>query len=186
MKQEETIELTISDFPQDVTPQQDKKNYYNPVNEYTMEGVYVKTYKSPTAAARALGISSATVKSCCRGSVLYTVKYDRIFLYKGASIKQRLKAIMEAENNRIRPIAFTIDVYTKKGKLITTCPSIVKAHDKYGIAIANIRKCCTGERLFIKDKIFLFMGSDIKERLKLIKQKEELDAAIEKEILKQG
>ena len=186
MKQEETIKLTLSDFSKDVPPQQDKENYYNPVNEYTMEGVYVKTYKSPTAAARALGISSATVKSCCRGSALYIVKYDRIFLYKGASIKQRLKAIMEAENNRIRPIAFTIDVYTKKGKFIITCPSIVKAHDKYGIAVANIRKCCTGERLFIKDKIFLFMGSDIKERLKLIKQKEELDAAIEKEILKQG
>ena len=72
MKQEETIELTLSDFPQDVTPRQDKENYYNPVNEYTMEGVYVKTYKSPTAAARALGISKTVILSCCRGSTLST------------------------------------------------------------------------------------------------------------------
>jgi hypothetical protein len=32
----------------------------------------------------------------------------------------------------------------------------------------------------------LFEGGNIKERLKLIKQKEELDEAIEKEILKEG
>ena len=91
MKQEETIELTLSDFPQDVTPQQDKENYYNPVNEYTMEGVYVKTYKSPAAAARTYGIEGTNIRKCGRGEI--TTISGKIFLRANETIEDRLNKI---------------------------------------------------------------------------------------------
>jgi len=183
MEQEDVVTINLSDFPKPDMSERDKPNYYNPVNEYTLEGVYVKTWKSPAIAERAYGLSKRTVYNCCKGCILCIEKYGKIFLYKGDSIVERLKAIQQ-NINKAKASHLNVEVYNKSGKWLSWYPSLSKTSDKYHIAHNIIRECCQCKRLFVKDYIFLFEGGNIKERLKLIKQKEKLDAAIEKEILK--
>ena len=185
MEQEDTVILNLSDFPKPNMSQKDKPNYYNPINEYTLEGVYVKTWKSPAVAAKNYGITLSSLNACCKGVSLFMEKYGKIFLYKGDSIDERLEAIKQQEKNRVRAPHLRIEVYSKEGKLLSWYPSLSRVSCKYGMSAKYIRDCCSGKRLFVKDYIFLFEGGNIKERLKLIKQKEKLDAAIEKEILKE-
>lgn len=186
MEQEDTVILNLSDFPKPDMSQKDKLNYYNPVNEYTLEGVYIKTWKSPAIAAKAYGITSGIVNTCCKGIPLFIEKYGKIFLYKGDSIEKRLKAIEQYEKSKVKAAHQRIEVYNKEGKLLSCYPSLTRASIKYGISAKYIRDCCSSKRLFVKDYIFLFEGGNIKERLKLIKQKQELDAKIENEILKES
>lgn len=185
MKQKDIVVFDLSDFPKPNMSEKDKPNYYKPVNEYTLEGVYIKTWKSPAVARRAYKMPHGYINQCCRGNILYIKKYGKIFLYKGDDINKRLKDIQQSNNNSKAP-HFNIKVYNKRGRLLSTYPSLGKASDKYHISPRMIRNCCSGNRLIIKDYIFLFETGDIKERLHLIKQKEEFDAAIEKEILKEG
>ena len=185
MEQEDVVTLNLSDFPKPNISQKNRPNYYNPVNEYTLEGVYVKTWKSPAIARKAYRLPQGIVNRCCKGCPLCIEKYGKIFLYKGDSIDKRLEDIKQQEANRIKATHLRIEVYSKGGKLLSCYPSLGKASDKYHIACNIIRECCNGKRLFVKDYIFLFEGGNIKERLKLIKQKQELDAKIENEILKE-
>lgn len=185
MEQEDVVTFNLSDFSKPDMSQKDKPNYYNPVNEYTLEGVYIKTWKSPAVAARAYGITSGQVNTCCKGVPLFMEKYGKIFLYKGDSIDERLEDIKQQKASRIRATHLRIEVYSKEGKLLSCYPSLSRVSFKYNIATKTIRDCCSGKRLFVKNYIFLFEGENIKERLKLIKQKQELDAKIENEILKE-
>lgn len=186
MEQEDTVVLSLSDFPKPNMSQKDKPNYYNPVNEYTLEGVYVKTWKSPAVAARNYDIPPVSLNACCKGVPLFLEKYGKIFLYKGDSIDERLEAIKQQEKNRVKTPHLRIEVYSKEGNLLSCYPSLSRVSFKYSISAKYIKDCCIGKRVFVKDYIFLFEGRSIKERLKLIKQKEKLDEAIEKEILKEG
>ena len=185
MEQEDVVTLNLSDFPKPDMSQKDKPGYYNPVNEYTLEGVYVKTWKSPAIAGKAYGLSQGVVSKCCNGYLLCIEKYGKIFLYKGDNIDKRLEDIKQQGASRIKTAHLRIEVYNKGGKLLSYYPSLGKASDKYHIDRSIIRECCQCKRLFVKDYIFLFEGGNIKERLKLIKQKQELDAKIENEILKE-
>lgn len=184
MEQEDVVTLNLSDFPKPDMSQRDKPNYYNPVNEYTLEGVYVKTWKSPASAEKAYGLTQGHVNKCCNGYTLCIEKYGKIFLYKGDSIVRRLKDIQQ-NGNKAKASHLNVEVYNKSGKRLSWYPSLSKISDKYHIATNIIRECCQCKRLFVKDYIFLFEGGNIKERLKLIKQKQELDAKIENEILKE-
>jgi len=185
MEQEDVVALSLSDFPKPDISQKDKPNYYNPINEYTLEGVYVKTWKSPAVAARAYKITSRCITTCCKGIPPFIEKYGKIFLYKGDSIDKRLEAIEQYEKSKVKAAHLRVEVYSKKGRLLSCYPSLTRASLKYGISAKYIRDCCSGKRLLVKDYIFLFEGGNIKERLKLIKQKQELDAKIENEILKE-
>ena len=185
MEQEDTVILNLSDFPNPDMSQKDKPNYYNPVNEYTLEGVYVKTWKNPAIANKAYGLPHGIVRKCCNSCILCIKKYGKIFLYKGDNIDKRLEAIEQYEKSKGKAAYLRIEVYSKRGKWLSCYPSLGKASDKYHIAHSIIRECCQCKRLFVKDYIFLFEGGNIKERLKLIKQKQELDAKIENEILKE-
>ena len=44
-----------------------RKTLSKPVNQYTLDGEYVKTWESATDAARELGLSQGHISSCCNG-----------------------------------------------------------------------------------------------------------------------
>ena len=44
-----------------------RKANSKPVNQYTLYGEYVKTWKNIKEAARELGISNGNISSCCKG-----------------------------------------------------------------------------------------------------------------------
>lgn len=175
--------IDLSDFPRNTPDTKDKKNYYNPVEMYTQEGEYLCTYKSPAMAARELGISRASINGCCRGVPLVNETLGRIFLYKGNNIKERLKEIKKKGIvNKRRGIP--VEVYSLNGKFLSCHVSMAKAAGKYNTHCSLIKACCDKKRLCIGDRIFLFFGDSIKERLKEIKRKKILDKMIEQELLK--
>ena len=181
--EEDVQVLSVKDFNdfKNIKPSEEKEGYINPVCEYTREGVYVKTWKNPVVVAKAFNVSTSLIINCCKGYPLISYKCNRIFLYKGTNINKRLKAIKQYEisDNPTRPV----DVYTLDGEFIRTYSSMTAA-GKNKIGNCYIKECCLAKRLFIKDKIYLFKGSSISDRLKLIKKKEELDNLIEQEVLK--
>jgi hypothetical protein len=183
MKEEDINIIDLSDFPKQHPKPKDKKYYYNPIDAYTLEGVYINTYKSPASLSKELDIPSTAILACCKGRILFCYKIGRIFLYKGDNIEKRLKEIEESKKKHQSKQGYSVEVYTKKGKFLSCHRSIVAAAEKYNAAPSTIKDCCIGERLFVRDKIFLFLGDNIKQRVKDIKQKEELELLVEKELL---
>jgi len=184
MKQKETtIVLDMSGFPSknDIRASKTINTHYNPVEEYTLDGIYIKTWKNPSEAAKHYNISISAIRMCCRREVSYIKSINKIFLYKGDNIGNRLNFI---DNNVSKSGSREVDVYNIKGELIGCFSSFVKAANKYNIDYHWISKCCKGIILCVKDLIFLYPKDNIKIRLKLIKQKKALDDALENEILK--
>ena len=182
-EKEEINVLDFSDFAKEPIKPKDKESYYNIVDEYTLDGIYLQTYKSPAAASRVLGVSRAVIGCCCTGRTLFVSKIGRIFLYKGDSIKKRLKQIEKNEATR-KHLGISVEVYSKSGRFLSCHNSIVKVATIYHAAYKNIKKCCIGEKLYVGDKIYLFFGDSIKERLKAIKRRERLNKIIESTLLK--
>lgn len=52
---------------------------YKPVNQYTLDGDYVKTWSSATEAAKELGLKQPNISSCCKGK--YKQAYGFIWRY---------------------------------------------------------------------------------------------------------
>lgn len=184
MEQEETVVIDFSDFKADNSLPKDKPNYANPVEEYTLEGVYLNSYKTPAIAGKALHITTSAICECCRGNSLQLPKYGKIFLYKGDSIEKRLKDIEQYNANNYKVSRREVEVYSINGKFLHYYPSLAAASQKEHISVPYIRDCCTAKKLFLREKVFLYPGSNIRARLQLIKQQQELEEAIEKEILK--
>lgn len=74
-----------------------KKPKYREVDEYSLEGIFIKGYPSASAASRAISTSVSGITRCCNGDdgdghKVYTCK-RRIFLWIGDSISKRLEEI---------------------------------------------------------------------------------------------
>lgn len=75
----------------------------SPVDEYTLDGKFVKAYISASEAARTTGCCVSRILDCCRG-IEHTSKYNflqtkgRIFLFPGSSISERLEHIKVNQN----------------------------------------------------------------------------------------
>lgn len=138
------------------------------VDEYSLNGRILMVYESQKQAAKVNHYSSVMIGKCCRGEVPFLGK--SVFLYHGDSFKDRLPAIREQQRldklkrKRERPI----DIYSLKGEYLAGYPSESEAYRATGISIAEINRCCREKRLYVKDKIFLYTGSSISERIELI------------------
>lgn len=84
-----------------------KRVKYREVDEYTLDGKFVKAFPSASAVAREYGYSVPSITQCCKGlntrtgSSIFTT-YGKIFLWVGDSISDRLKQIEEYNNERQR------------------------------------------------------------------------------------
>ena len=172
--EEETNKLSLDDFARmkSRTPTKHRKSYYFRIDEYTMDGEYIRTWNSTNEAADFHRIVPTTVKYCANGSPLYTEKIGRIFLKEGSSIEERLKKIDQLSTlPKRKPVRVAIKEYDMKGNLIIIYPSIASAvgHcDNKNI----VPKVISGKWLHTEDgRIFLREGDDIKTRLELIKQR---------------
>jgi hypothetical protein len=96
-------------------------------------------------------------------------KNKRIFLFKGASIQQRLEQIKQHKYNEAMPNS--IDEYTIKGKLSKHWKNAADISENYGFPVHKILDSCFGNINSYKGKIFLFSKDSIRKRLKVIKSK---------------
>lgn len=71
--------------------EKNRRKKCRPVDEYTLDGKFVKAYPSGSEAGRQTNVHYSVVHRCCHGE--YLSVGERIFLYTGESIKHRLKLI---------------------------------------------------------------------------------------------
>jgi hypothetical protein len=166
--------LTLDDFARmkSKTPTKHRKSYYSRINEYTLDGEYIRTWNSTNEAADFHRIAPTTVRCCVNGSPLYTEKIGRIFLKEGSSIEERLRKIDQSSTLPKRKLTrVAIKEYDMKGNLIIIYPSIESAvgHCDNNHAVLKV---ISGKWLHTEDgRIFLREDDDIKTRLELIKQR---------------
>ena len=80
-----------------------KRPKYREVDEYSLDGKFIKAYPSASAAARECGIHVSNICRCCSGIGGYgrqnLTTGGRIFLWVGDSISDRLELIKETHSN---------------------------------------------------------------------------------------
>ena len=156
-----------------------KRGMWNMVDMYSMDGKLLNRYTTVKETHRYNPtISVNIIRSCCEGKRLFVE--DKIFLFKDASIEERLQLIKDNAYKLYLPETFgskarPIDEYDLQGEFIKTWPSAESAARFYGIKeCSQVYNCCKGiapdgkNCYTAKGRIFLYTGDSISERLKLI------------------
>ena len=173
----ETIELNFFK-PLNKTPPKikHKRGYYGKIDEYTLDGIYIRTWLSSKEIGEHFNISHTTILRCCHEKILIVEKIGRIFLFENDDIKLRLHKIEKQNKNTFlgqnKAYKLAIDEYDIQGNLVRLWDSISEIG--YRKKVIN---CCLGKTLHTKNnEIYLFHGDDINLRLKLIEEKKYQDA----------
>lgn len=168
---EDPVIIDFSDFLNRNSPKTShRKSYYGRIEEYTIDGIFIRNWESAAEAAECYNVSNVRISECVRGRTPAVYKIQRIFIREGESIIERLNELDEIEtNSKNKPSKVAVDEYDIKGNYIKSYDSISAINDACPDVV---RKVCTGKILFSKigKRIFLYKGSSINERLELIKQ----------------
>lgn len=172
MKQN-TVIMTMEDFAdmRVKEPQKKWENAYKDVIEYSLEGVFIRTFSSAAEAARFHRVQYEVVGACCRGTRMYSAKTNTIFLYRGDDISERLGKIKQSSLEPSKnPHGKEVYEYTLNGRFIAKYPTAVQAASANKVKPLYIRNCCEGKRrIYIDKRIFLYKDGDIKQRVKEVK-----------------
>ena len=178
MEDEEIVVASFDDFAGvGVKPEPKRREeLYRGVVEYSMDGIFLNAYDNATKASEATGVSSSYISLICNGKSLctHTLEDNRIFLFRGGDIAQRLDAIHKDEEKR-RKLSIhatkcrEVWEYTLSGRLVFKWPTVKAAAKSFGVSSNNIYRCCTGKRLYIDNRIFLWPNEDVKPRVSEVK-----------------
>lgn len=107
-----------------------------PVNQYTLDGVFVKTHESASAAAEAMGHpnGAGNIVNCCNMRARSVWGY--MWFYKENDIGTH--KYVDYDEERQRPV----NQYTKSGEFVKTYPSATHAARDMKGSQANIWACC--------------------------------------------
>ena len=94
------------------------------VNQYTIEGEFLKTHESITKAAEEMGVTRSAISRCCRGKS--KTSCDFIWKYKDPEI-------------------YVINQYTLDGTFIKSFENIKKAAEMTGSNESSVGGCCNGK-----------------------------------------
>lgn len=93
------------------------------VNQYTLEGEFVKTHESISKAAEAMCVDRTAIGNCCRGKS--KTSHNFIWKYKD-------------------PETYMINQYTLEGKFIKSFENIKTAAESTGSGRSGVGQCCIG------------------------------------------
>jgi hypothetical protein len=117
------------------------------VYQFSLNGEFIKKYKSTREAARELKISHANITRCCNKEF----KHSSGFIF---SYELELKNFDKVENpNAVKKIVCEID---KDGNIINEFLSISEASKMTGIDSGNISRVCNNKAKMAKKRIFKF------------------------------
>ena len=111
---EETIIIDFSKFQNREPPKPIPRPPMRPIDHYTIEGVYLRTYQNVVEAHNITNVKQDIINRCCQGKQLHVPSVLSIFLYDGDSIDKRMKLIEEKTTTRI------VYEYDLKGNLLHT------------------------------------------------------------------
>lgn len=170
---EDIVINNFDDFKefQERLPIKRRHELYKPVVEYTLEGVYLRSFESITQASYYHNISGSAIGNICKGRFLYSGKTKSIFLYRGDDITERLKKLNPVQMMLPAHASTNKEVceYTLGGRFLFKWPSYKMAGQSMGVSSQIIASCCKGRRLFVDKRIFLYPEDDIKQRVKEVK-----------------
>ena len=149
------------------------------VCEYTLKGRLLFEWPTTKAAAKAFGVSVNNIYRCCVGKRLFLE--NRIFLWPGEDVKPRVKLVKTElyKLSKKRPKYREVDMYDLDGNFIKAYPCASAASRELGIHVSNITRCCNGydghkgNVFTARERIFLWIGDSILDRLEAIKQSKE-------------
>lgn len=127
-----------------------------PVNQYDVNGAYIKTFRSCVEAAEAVGnknlagcIHQICAKSfkrwkqaICKGYQWKFYTGDVCDISPAEDLRGRVAETLRARNKK-REIP--VDQYTLSGARVQTFPSAVVASNNTGIYVSGIYRCCRGQ-----------------------------------------
>lgn len=103
------------------------------VNQYTLDGVFIQTWKSLSAAGEGTNIAIGSITKCCKGELKSAGNF--IWRYNTNNYSNIEKWFKKT-------VAKAIKQYSKDGKLINTFKSAKNAEENTGIARSQICTCC--------------------------------------------
>lgn len=131
------------------------------INQYDMNGKYIKTWSSGVDIERTLGIPKTKIIACCRKHIKSACNYqweyfngniNDIKKYEGwHPLKD--KNPMYGKPSHLRKKVIQKDL---EGNTIAIYNSLKEADFKTGISFKNISSCCRGERKTSKGYIWCF------------------------------
>lgn len=125
-----------------------------PVDQYSLDGKYIKTYQGMIDISYDLNISEdcfANISACCNGRKV--TAYGYIWRYKGDSFNKY------RTEKKTTAVHFPIDIYDMCGNLLyqyDDCQDAIR--DNVVCKIQNIRRVCTGERSHYHNMIIRYKG----------------------------
>lgn len=134
---------------------QDRHDNRKSVEQYTVGGVYIQTYDSPTSASKELGISRSSIENCarkeCKTAGGFNWKYvgsekviERI-VFKKAGVKRGNIPWSKGKSFQpgTRNITYKkVQQYTKEGTFIREYERVDIASDATGTSRGSIENCC--------------------------------------------
>ena len=144
--------------------------------EYTLGGRLLFKYPTGKEAAKVNKVSVGKVYNCCKGKRLFVDK--RIFMYPEEDIKERVKKV-KAELYKLsnkKPRYREVDMYSLDGEFLQAFPSASAASRELNLHVSDVTRCCNGgdkysrNKYTVREKIFLWIGDSISDRLELINQ----------------
>lgn len=170
--EDSTVELSFDDF-KDIKPGEVHKKA--PIAEYTLNGKLIKVHKNLHQACVSTQASPSMITNCCRGLTLTSRKIQRIFLYGGDSIKQRLDKIKDEGCFRdpTRIVTNPIREYTVDGVFLKTWCNVKAAADAFSISHHALTKHLKNPDKPLKGRFFLFKDDKIEKRVEAWVKKEQ-------------
>ena len=112
-----------------------------PVEQYTLDGKYITTYKSTCEASRQTGIEQSNIVYCCNNHPRY--KHAGCFQWKYVNDNKIIIPILvKIHSTKKREIG----QYNSNNKLISIFPSAMEAERQTQINHRHISECCNKQR----------------------------------------
>lgn len=134
------------------------------IDEYSLDGRYIKTWDSIVSAALNYDVAPSIIIKCCLGSSDYSRKPKRIFVFKGDGLGERVQRITRDRGSK------KIFEYNSNGDLIRIYQSITEASRFSGLSkikIYDIAHCAPATDPI--GRIFTYEEENIEDRLQKIR-----------------
>lgn len=140
IEKEEQFRAGASKRWEDACNRKEKDKRKSQVKQYTLDGKYVAIYPTVNEAAKAVGVSPATISGALNGHQ----KSSAGFMWRRAVDPAPVTPCII--NTTTYPK--TVEQYTVEGKLVKTYPSICKAAKGAGVNEVTLRKYLNKDKIY--------------------------------------
>ena len=112
-----------------------------PVYQYTLDGEFVREWKSTAEIQRQLGYHHGNIWACCNGVYASSNGYQWSY-----TKYDKMKPIKTAIQRRAEKRCNAVEQYTKDGKFVAEYPSMQEAARQTGYCQSFISLCCNGKK----------------------------------------